>query len=120
MQEVRAMIVLLLGWCFALTSASGCVTPSVNFLAASKTESREHLIHLPGIAGEQNLDRHFIRGLRAGGCVGTLEVYDWAEKAPALGALFARKRNERQADKIAEKIQQILNDEPGVKLRIVC
>jgi pimeloyl-ACP methyl ester carboxylesterase len=103
----------------ALVTA-GCGTSSVNFLAAAQVESKEHLIHLPGIAGEQNLDRRFIRGLRAGGCEGTIEIYDWTAKDPGLGALLARKRNEKQADKVAEKIQQILKDEPGVKLRIVC
>jgi pimeloyl-ACP methyl ester carboxylesterase len=111
----------VLGALLALALLStGCVTSSVNFLAAAQVESKEHLIHLPGIAGEQNLDRRFIRGLRAGGCEGTIEIYDWTAKDPGLGALLARKRNQRQADKIAEKIQQILTDEPGVKLRIVC
>jgi hypothetical protein len=99
----------------------GCVAPAAaNFLAPAKEEVHEHLIHLPGIAGAQNLDRRFIRGLRAGGCDGTIEIYDWTEKDPGLNALLARKRNEREAGKVCQKIQQILKDEPGVKLRIVC
>jgi pimeloyl-ACP methyl ester carboxylesterase len=119
MSKVRAIAALVLGACFVLASAGGCVIAAANFLAASKDEAREHLIHLPGIAGEQNLDRRFIRGLRAGGCNGTIEIYDWTEKDPGLAALLARQRNDREATKIAEKIKQILKDEPGVKLRII-
>jgi pimeloyl-ACP methyl ester carboxylesterase len=100
--------------------ATGWVISFVRFLAAAPVDSREHLIHLPGIAGPQNLDRRFIRGLREGGCEGTIEIYDWTAHDPGLSALLSRKRNEQQADKVAEKIQQILKDEPGVKLRIVC
>jgi pimeloyl-ACP methyl ester carboxylesterase len=121
MPKPRSSVRQLFAALFALALLStGCVTSSVNFLAAAEVESKEHLIHLPGIAGEQNLDRRFIQGLRAGGCEGTIEICDWTANDPGLGALLARKRNDRQADKLAEKLQQILKDEPGVKLRIVC
>jgi pimeloyl-ACP methyl ester carboxylesterase len=121
MAKPRSLVRHAFGPVFAVTLlATGCVGPSINFLVAAKVESREHLIHLPGIAGEQNLDRRFIRGLRAGGYDGTFEIFDWTAKDPGLNALFARKRNELQAEKFAEKIRQILKDEPGVKLRIVC
>jgi pimeloyl-ACP methyl ester carboxylesterase len=107
-----------LAWFAALP---GCGAPAAaNFLAPAKEEVHEHLIHLPGIAGARSLDRRFIRGLRAGGCEGTIEIYDWTDNDPGLSALLSRKRNEREAEKVAEKIQQILKDEPGVKLRIVC
>ena len=118
MPKPRAPIHRLFGRLVAVALiATGCVASSVN---AAQADCKEHLIHLPGIAGEQNLDRRFVRGLRTGGCEGTIEIYDWTAKDPGLSALLARKRNEKQADKVAEKIQQILKDEPGVKLRLVC
>lgn len=121
MPKPRSLVRHVFGALVALTFLStGCVGPSISFLVAAQPESHEHLIHLPGIAGEQNLDRRFIRGLRAGGCDGAIEIFDWTAKDPGLGALFARKRNEQQAEKVAGKIQQILKDEPGAKLRIVC
>jgi pimeloyl-ACP methyl ester carboxylesterase len=89
-------------------------------LGATKPDARERAIHLPGIAGEQRLDHNFVRGLREGGYAGTIDIYDWTEHDPGLSALFARERNERQADKFAELIQRRLKDNSGGKLRIVC
>jgi pimeloyl-ACP methyl ester carboxylesterase len=79
----------------------------------------DHVIHLPGIAGEQHLDRQFLRGLREGGYAGTLEIFDWPGDDPGLNALFARKRNDREADKLAKKLKQMREEEPEAKIRLI-
>jgi pimeloyl-ACP methyl ester carboxylesterase len=86
--------------------------------AAAKT-SREHLIHLPGIAGARALDRYFLAGIRDGGYRGTIEVIDWPGNEPGLKALLDRQRNEREAAKVARRIAQLLKDDPRLKVRLV-
>jgi pimeloyl-ACP methyl ester carboxylesterase len=87
---------------------------------AKETNPHEYAIHLPGIAGSQRLDRNFVQGLRDGGYAGTIDIYDWPGADPGLGALFARPRNEAQAEKLAAIIQQIYKKDPDAKVRIVC
>ncbi len=87
--------------------------------AAPRRDDHEHLIHLPGIAGARSLDRQFVAGLHDGGYVGTSEIYDWTVGDPGIGALLARRRNERQAGRIAARIEKLLADDPGRKIRLV-
>jgi pimeloyl-ACP methyl ester carboxylesterase len=89
-------------------------------LGAAKPDPRERAIHLPGVAGSQRLDRNFVQGLRDGGYPGTIEIYDWPGADPGLGALFARKRNEEQAEQLAASIQRTLEKDPSARIRIVC
>ena len=89
-------------------------------LGAKDVDPHEYAIHLPGIAGSQRLDRYFVQGLRDGGYAGTIDIYDWPGADPGLGALFARQRNEGQADKVAAIIRQIYEKDPAAKVRIVC
>jgi pimeloyl-ACP methyl ester carboxylesterase len=84
----------------------------------SKT-SHEHLIHLPGIAGARALDRYFLAGVRDGGYSGAIEVIDWPGAEPGLKALLDRQRNEREAAKVAKRIEQLLKDDPKLKIRLV-
>src|SRR5688572_19255863 len=69
---------------------------------------REHLIHLPGIAGEQHLDRNFVKGIREGGYSGEIEIFDWPGEDSGLRALITRQRNGKQADTLAARIQELL------------
>jgi pimeloyl-ACP methyl ester carboxylesterase len=89
-------------------------------LGAKERDPHEYAIHLPGIAGSQRLDRSFVQGLRDGGYPGTIDIYDWPGADPGLGALFARQRNEGQADKLAAIVQQIYKKDPDAKVRVVC
>lgn len=89
-------------------------------LEADGTKDHERLIHLPGIAGARPLDRHFVAGLHDGGYEGKSEIYDWTAGDPGIAALLARRRNERQADRIAARIERLLSDDPQLKIRLVC
>lgn len=82
-------------------------------------KGHDRLIHLPGIAGARALDRQFVAGLHDGGYAGESETYDWTAGDPGLAALLARRRNERQADRIAARIEKLLTDDPGLKIRLV-
>jgi len=77
-----------------------------------------HLIHLPGVGGELSIDHDLIHGLVAGGYGGRCEIYDWTEKAPGLSALWSRERNEKEAQKIADKIEQIVKDDPAARITL--
>ena len=79
----------------------------------------ERLIHLPGIAGSRLLDQYFVKGIRAGGYAGEIEIYDWTAGDPGLGALLARRRNEEQAARLAERLAGLLKDDPQLKIRLV-
>ena len=87
--------------------------------AADAPKPRQHLIHLPGIAGEQHLDRQFVKGLREGGYSGTLEIVDWPRHDAGLNALFARKRNGAEADKLAERLQKLVKEDPSRRISVI-
>src|SRR5688500_16516887 len=70
--------------------------------------AHDYLLHLPGVAGETRVDHGFIEGIKAGGFEGETEIYDWTNNDPGLGALRARKRNDQEAAKVAEKIRRRL------------
>ena len=76
------------------------------------------LLHLPGVAGELSIDRDLIRGLKAGGYSGQTEIYDWTESDPGLSALWSRRRNDKEAQRIADKIIQIVKDDPASRIVI--
>ena len=87
--------------------------------AEAKRDPQERLIHLPGIAGARLLDRYFVAGIREGGYEGEIEIYDWTAGDPGLGALLARRRNEDQAAKLAERLKALLKGDPDLKIRLV-
>ncbi|MDB5174179.1 MAG: hypothetical protein JWN51_2952 [Phycisphaerales bacterium] len=77
---------------------------------------RTWLLHLPGIAGTKWVDREMTGGLRDAGYAGPLDVYDWTGNDPGLSALMAYKRNQVEAQKIADKITDRFRAEPGVRI----
>jgi pimeloyl-ACP methyl ester carboxylesterase len=87
---------------------------------AERPKEHERLIHLPGIAGARLLDRYFVAGIHDGGYAGRSETYDWTAGDPGVAALLARRRNEREAEKVAARIEKLLTDDPDLKVRIVC
>ncbi len=77
-----------------------------------------HLIHLPGIAGEREIDHELLRGLKDGGVEGTSEIIDWTGDNAGLNALFARKQNEQEAADLAERITARARQEPRGRIVI--
>jgi pimeloyl-ACP methyl ester carboxylesterase len=76
------------------------------------------LLHLPGIGGEMPIDHAMTRGLKDGGYASQIEIYDWTEHDPGLGALLARQRNEREAKKISQMIEKRLEDNPKLQITL--
>jgi pimeloyl-ACP methyl ester carboxylesterase len=78
----------------------------------------DYLIHLPGVGGELSIDHDLIHGLVAGGYGGHCEIYDWTEHDPGLSALWSRERNDKEAQKIADKVEQIVRDDPAARITL--
>ena len=87
---------------------------------AGEAKADDHLIHLPGIAGARLLDRYFVAGIHDGGYAGQSETYDWTAGDPGVAALLARRRNEREAGRVAARIEELLTKDPDLKIRLVC
>jgi pimeloyl-ACP methyl ester carboxylesterase len=115
----RTCLELLIAYCCLL--ASGCAETSKSSVPhREEIPPPDYLLHLPGIAGEQNLDRQFIAGLREGGYTGKTEIYDWTENDPGIRALHSRSRNDKEADAVGRKLETILSDNPRTRIRLVC
>jgi pimeloyl-ACP methyl ester carboxylesterase len=74
------------------------------------------LLHLPGIAGRRWVDDQLVFGLRDGGYDGALDVYDWTGEDPGLPSLFAYKRNQAEAQKVADLITDHVHKNPGDRI----
>ena len=72
--------------------------------AKASDPAKDYLLHLPGISGYHWLDRQMLTGLRDGGFSGDVDVRNWPGDEPGLAALFARKRNLKQAEVVADAI----------------
>lgn len=70
------------------------------------------LLHLPGVAGDTSLDRSMLRGLADGGVDAEVELYDWTCGDPGIDALWARQRNDQQAQIIADRITRTFRENP--------
>jgi hypothetical protein len=66
--------------------------------------SKAWVLHVPGIAGESQIDQALLRGIRDAGFLGGMEIYDWTGLRKGLAALVNRERNDKEAQKVAEKI----------------
>lgn len=80
--------------------------------------SHTWLLHLPGIGGEMSIDRSLVRGLKDGGWEGTTKIYDWTEHDPGIDALHARKRNDREAQIVADMIERKLKEDPKLQITL--
>lgn len=80
--------------------------------------ARSWLLHLPGIGGEMRIDRDFVAGMRDAGWEGPVKVYDWTENDPGIDALHARKRNDREARKVAGLIVERLKEDPKARITL--
>lgn len=106
--------------CFAAFVLLLSLARFVRAAEAKQAPGTDYLLDLPGIAGERNLDHRFVEGLRKGGYEGEVEIFDWPRNDPGLNALFARQRNEHEADKLAAKLKKIVRENSKRAVRIVC
>ena len=85
-------------------------------MAAAATQpvdtSHAFLLHLPGIAGETQLDHRLVNGMKDAGFAGPTEIYDWTGDNKGIPALVNRQRNDREAQKIADKIVARRKEDP--------
>lgn len=102
----------------AILSILFCAAPLLRAGNAPSSFQHTWLLHLPGVGGELSIDHDLIHGLKAGGYDGHTEIYDWTESQPGLSALWSRKRNDQEAQRIADKIQQLVRDDPAVRITI--
>jgi hypothetical protein len=73
-------------------------------VAAKVDTTHAYLLHVPGIAGETQIDHTLTDGFKDGGFKGKVEIYDWTGKQKGIAALINHERNEKEAQKIADKI----------------
>lgn len=115
---VSCIVVGLLALCsprFSHAEESPATQPVV---ATPDDYAHAWLLHLPGIGGEMSIDRAFVRGMRDAGWDGPVKIYDWTEHDPGIDALRARKRNDREAQKVADLIVERLKQDPKVKITL--
>jgi pimeloyl-ACP methyl ester carboxylesterase len=106
-----------------LTQTLGAAQPTSKTSPGPTTEAapaafHTWLLHLPGIGGEMEIDRDLVAGLKDGGWAGPIDIYDWTENDPGLDALMARKRNGREAEKVAKWIEDKVRKDPALQITI--
>ena len=85
-------------------------------LGADSKPTNDYLLHLPGISGYHWIDKQLLSGLQEGGFDGQVHVRDWPGDAPGLAALFARKRNDQQAQAVADAIEARARENPDGRI----
>ena len=114
---------IVLAW-----AAAGCLAFGAKAIVAASTTapatapaadfSHTWLLHLPGIGGELPVDHALINGLKDAGWSGPTRIYDWTEHDPGLDALLARKRNEREAEKVERGLERRLREDPSLSITL--
>ena len=118
MHNPTGIIVGYIFACSAFSLAAPVVLPvhtvemPVGQVAALRTDTC--LLHLPGIGGRRWTDDQMALGFRDAGYSGELQIYDWTGEATGLGALVGYKRNQAEAQKIADYIVERVRSQPGV------
>jgi pimeloyl-ACP methyl ester carboxylesterase len=114
MRRFGAWHLFLMILCFAPLAVGQETRPTTQPepIPQSVYEKGPLLIHLPGIEGYLNCDRHLILGLQDGGLPGHLAVYDWTEYDPGLDSLHAYRRNHLEAQRVADMIVDHLKIDP--------
>ncbi|HWE03898.1 MAG TPA: hypothetical protein VG326_15945 [Tepidisphaeraceae bacterium] len=74
------------------------------------------LLHLPGIAGRRWVDDQMMLGFKDAGVAGVCDVYDWTGEDPGIAALHAYKRNQEQAQIVADLIADHFHRHPDLHI----
>lgn len=77
------------------------------------------LIYVPGIGGQGSPDAGWLRGLRAGGYDGKVEIIDWTGPIDPIAALWDHRLHHRQAQRIAERIRGLRTTAPKAPIMLV-
>jgi pimeloyl-ACP methyl ester carboxylesterase len=77
------------------------------------------LIYVPGIGGRGSSDAAWMRGLRAGGYDGKIEIIDWTGPIDPIAALWDHRLHRRQARLIADRIRGLRTAGPGAPIILV-
>lgn len=105
-----------------LSIVAGCQTDAGGGASAQRgaqvSARKTYLIHLPGIAGDSVFDRWWMNALNEGGLGAQAELFDWTARDRWFAALHARQRNQREAQRLAERITQISRNEPSAQVII--
>jgi pimeloyl-ACP methyl ester carboxylesterase len=104
--------------CLLISLVVGCshVADDPPVVAPDPVVAKPYLLHLPGISGSRSIDRSVTRGIREGGFDGEIEIYDWTDNDPGVGALVAYDRNHKEAKIIAQKLVKHHIAEPDSKI----
>ncbi len=90
--------------------------PARAVVQAAQAAEQTWLLHLPGIAGRRWIDEQMLLGFRDGRFTGDFDIYDWTCNDPGLNSLLARKRNEAQAQLVADQITQKYRKNPNLRI----
>lgn len=77
------------------------------------------LVFIPGIGGRGSSDAAWMRGLRAGGYDGKIEVIDWTGPIDPIAALWDHNLHHRQARHIADRVRRLRARAPGAPIILV-
>jgi hypothetical protein len=83
-------------------------------------EVKPYVLHLPGVAGTSIIDYTLREGLKTGGFDGVFEFFDWTCNDPGIPALHARRRNEEQAQILADKLTAQYRAHPDRPIYLTC
>ena len=70
------------------------------------------LVHLPGIAGDNLIERWYLSSLRTGGFDGEMRLFDWTGRNAWFGALKAYDHNRDAGRRLAEEITTFVRANP--------
>lgn len=96
-----------------LAATGGAEPPTSAPATAATTEPAAVLIHLPGIAGEMNIDRALVAGLIAGGIASDATIVDWTGTDRGVPALTNVARHHEQAKLLAERLTTLARSSPA-------
>jgi hypothetical protein len=118
LKQIGIGIGCLLGWvaCAAGQVATPNVANAPALPAAAEQPADTWLLHLPGISGRRWIDDQMTLGLKDAGFAGALDIYDWTGTNPGIGSLLAYKRNQAEAQKVADLIVDRLLKHPDLHI----
>jgi pimeloyl-ACP methyl ester carboxylesterase len=105
-------------YCLLISVVVGCSHEASDpiVVAPEPIVARPYLLHLPGIAGSRRIDHSVVGGIEDGGFDGDIEIYDWTDNDPGVGALVAYDRNHKQAHIIADMLVKRHAADPDSKI----